>query len=172
MIDATSLLRKQAAENGSTVDETVRVYGEPGKLRIGRNVRIDAFVIIMVGPEGVTIGDDVHVGCNVMVFGSAAKIVIGDRCSLSPRSTIYTASDDFRKAGLIGTQNKLGRVPLIVGAVTMGEGSAIGHGAVLFPGSSLGTGAAVGAGVVVTGDVPAGQVVTVMQTQKRRPRSW
>ena len=142
------------------VDETVRIYGRKDLLFIGANTRIDAYCVITVGDAGVRIGDNVHIGVGVYLFGSGGKIEIGNRCSLSPRSTIYTASDDFRKLGLIGPCNPTEERNVIQGDVVMEEGSALGHGAVMFPGSVLEKWAAVGAYVTVKGRFASGQVVT------------
>ena len=141
------------------VDETVRVYGRSELLTIGANTRIDAYCVITVGDAGVLIGDNVHIGAGVYLFGSGGRIEIGNRCSLSPRSTIYTASDDFNKIGLIGPCNHLDQRNIIQGDVVMEEGAALGHGAVVFPGSILREGSALAAYVMLVGNVPAGQVI-------------
>ena len=144
------------------IDGTVRIYGRKDLLTIGNGTRIDAFCVITVGDKGVRIGDNVHIGAGVYLFGSGGKIEIGNRCSLSPRSTIYTASDDFRKLGLLGPCNPAEERNVIQGDVVMEEGSALGHGAVLFPKSILRKGSAIGAYVQVCGTIVSGELLVTL----------
>jgi galactoside O-acetyltransferase len=157
-------------DDGSLVrDDSVKCFGK-GTIKVGRNVRIDAFCVLTVGPEGIEIGDDVHLGVGVCIFGAAAKVKIGNGCSLSPRSTIYTACDDFRKRGLIGACNPREKRNVVEGPVLMEDGSALGHGAVLFPGSRLCRGAAAGTYAMVIGRVEEEMMVLNERNAIHMPR--
>ena len=142
------------------IDETIRIFfknpGGTDVLEIGEGSRIDAYTVITVGPKGIKIGNNVHIGCFCFLSGSGGRIEIGDGCSLSPRSTIYTACDDFRKKGLIGPTNPRDKRNVIEGDVVMEEGSALGHGAILLPKSTLKKGAALGAYMCLHGELPEG----------------
>ena len=96
-------------------------------VRIGRNVKIQAFAFI---PEGVTIADDCFVGPHVCFTN--------DRY---PRST--TADGRLLGAGDWELEKTV-----------VGEGASLGANATILCGITIGKGAMVGAGAVVTKHVP------------------
>jgi len=63
-------------------------------------VRIDPFCLISAG-EPMTIGSYVHIAAGVRLFG-AAGLFVGDFAAVSPGAAVFSASDDYRAAGLIG----------------------------------------------------------------------
>ena len=153
------------------IDATVRVYHGGGYWRnenlylmglldIGLDCRIDAFTVITVGPKGIKIGRNVHVGVGCFISGAHGRVEIGDFCSLSPRSSIYTGVDDMLSNGLIGACAPADRrVPLAIGDVIMQTGSALGAGAFVWPDVVIGAGAVVGMGSVCRFRLEPGRIL-------------
>lgn len=150
--------------DGTRFDETVRIYyprGEHGyrQLAVGRNVRVDAYAVLSVGPEGVTLGDHVHLAVGVCVFGGGGKVALGDCCYASPRSVIMTSTDGMGEDVLVGPTVPEEHRSVRSGAVTFLDGAGIGTGALVLPGVTLGIGACVGALSIAKRHVAAGHVV-------------
>lgn len=141
------------------IDETVRVYGRKDLLSIGANTRIDAFCVITIGEDGMDIGSNVHISAGVYIFGSAAKVTIGDWCFLSPRATIYTETDNMSECSKVGPLAPREHRSVLTGRVKMWPHSGVGTGGIIFPGVSLGTGAVVGALSIAKRNVFAWDVV-------------
>ncbi len=155
----------------AAVHESVLVFGDRGKLRVGRHSRIDAGCVISVGPEGVEIGDYVHLAVGVCLFGGSGKVTIGSCCFCSPRSVVYTATDDMGADCLVGPTIPERFRAVRTGDVTFRDCSGIGTGAIVFPGVTLGLGAVVGALSIATRDVVAGHVVVGPNQRVVRTRS-
>jgi hypothetical protein len=66
-------------------------FYSPEKILIGTNVRIDDFCILS---GDVTIGSYVHISAYSALYGKLG-IVMEDYTGLSPRSSLFSASDDF-----------------------------------------------------------------------------
>jgi len=115
--------------DGSKIGAFVEIRKQ---VRIGRNVKLQAFVFI---PEGVTIEDGVFLGPHVCFTND-----------LFPRAT---HSD--------GTLMQAADWTLLPTLVK--QGASIGANATLLCGITIGEGALVGAGAVVTKDVPAYAIV-------------
>lgn len=141
------------------IDETARIYGDRSRLRVGPNSRIDAFCVISIGEQGIEIGRNVHIGCGVYLFGGGGKIVLEDCTFLSPRATLYTATDDQAAVSLVGPQVKPELRMVIAGDIIIRRGAGVGTGGIVFPGVTLGEGAVVGALSIAKRDVEPGHVV-------------
>lgn len=127
------------------IDETVRIYGRKDLLHVGEHTRLDAYCVITVGEKGIWIGKKVHISSGVYLFGSGGRILIKDRCTLSPRAMIFTSTDQFQYRGQVGPLSDPGeRVPLVNAPVILCEGSGVGAGGILWPGTTLLQGALVG----------------------------
>ena len=63
----------------------------PEKLIIGNNVRIDDFCILS---GEITIGNYVHISAYNALYAKYG-IEISDFCGISPKCTLYSATDDF-----------------------------------------------------------------------------
>lgn len=144
------------------IDDSVIVFGDPANLRVGAGSRIDAFCVLSVGTDpahGVRIGRRTHVGCGCYLFGSSGRITVGDCCSLSPRVTVYTATDLMDDDNLIGpcVPDKAREVER--GDVMIEDGSAVFTNAYVSPGAYLGRGVLIGKGKGAVGNYVPGTVV-------------
>lgn len=122
------------------IHPTVQIFGE--KLKVGQNVRIDAFCVIS---GDVEIGDNVHISCGVYLYGSSGKITIGNYAGISAGCCVFTATDDFVEGYLTGPCVPDEYRKVHIGDVTIEEAVVIGAKSIVFPGVKLGRGCAVGA---------------------------
>jgi acetyltransferase-like isoleucine patch superfamily enzyme len=138
------------------IDESTQVFGAE-RVSIGSHVRIDCFTVITAGPGAVTIGDHVHLGVGVCLFGTAG-IEIGDFASLSGRVAVYSTNDDFIGGHLSGPTVPADLRNVSAARVIVGAHVIVGAGSVILPGVRLGRGAAVGALSLVKRDLADGEL--------------
>jgi len=108
---------------------------------IGNHVRIDDFCIL----SGIiTLGSHIHISAYCGLYGSHG-IEMEDYTGLSPRCTVFSASDDFSGNYLISpmVENKCTNVT--GGKVLIKKYSQIGVGCVIMPNLTIYEGVAVGA---------------------------
>jgi galactoside O-acetyltransferase len=135
------------------IDDGARFYGAD-RISLGSHVRIDAFAVLSAGPEGIEIGDYVHLAVGSLISG-AARVEIHDFANISSRVALTnpTVPDRFRNVHT---------APVVIGKHVI-----VGSGSLILPGVSIGIGAAVGALTIVKRDVepfaivagPAGRVI-------------
>lgn len=142
-----------------TIDPSIRLFGDPAKLRIGDNVRIDAFCLISIGEQGISIGRNVHIATGCFLFGGGGRVTLEDFSGLSARVTIYTASDDYLTGCLTNPTVDAAFRHLDIGPVCLEAHAIVGAGSVILPDTTVGFGAAVGALTVVRKDVAPGSIV-------------
>jgi acetyltransferase-like isoleucine patch superfamily enzyme len=145
-----------AVGNDVRIDPTARIFGLE-HVSIGSHVRIDCYTVITAGPEPVIIGDHVHLGVGVCLFGTAG-IEIGDFASLSGRVAVYSTNDDFVGGHLVGPTAPRDLRNVHASRVVVGSHAVVGAGSVILPGVSIGRGAAVGALSLVKREVAEGEV--------------
>lgn len=145
-----------AVGNSVRIDESTQVFGAE-RVAIGSHVRIDCFTVITSGPGDVTIGDHVHLGVGVCLFGTAG-IEIGDFASLSSRVAVYSTSDDFVDGHLSGPTVPAELRNVHAAQIIVGSHVIVGAGSVILPGVRLGRGATVGALSLVKRDLADGEV--------------
>lgn len=111
------------------------------KISIGDNVRIDDFCILS---GNINIGSNIHISAFSALYGSNG-ISISDFSGISPRTTIFSAIDDFNGDFLIGPIHDESMTNIIGGKVVIEKYVQIGAGSVIFPGLVIEEGSIIGA---------------------------
>lgn len=110
-------------------------------IEIGSNVRIDDFCILS---GNIKLGNNIHISAYTALYGRFG-IEMEDYTGLSPRCTIFSASDDFSGDYLIGPMIDSKYTHVTGGKVLIKKYSQIGSACVVLPGITISEGVAVGA---------------------------
>ncbi|MDE6340362.1 MAG: acyltransferase [Muribaculaceae bacterium] len=129
---------------GVLLSRKASVYGA-SEIEIGNNVRIDDFCILS---GKIKLGNNIHISAFVALYGSHG-IELEDYTGISPRSTIFSAMDDFSGDYLIGPVHPENLTNIMGGKVILRSFSQIGASCVVFPGVEIGEGAVTGAMTLV-----------------------
>ena len=119
------------------------------KITIGDNVRIDDFCLLS---GEIKLGNFIHISAYSALYGKYG-IEMCDYSGLSPRCTVFSASDDFSGDYLIGPMVNAELTNVTGGRVTIGKYSQLGSGCIVLPGVTIGEGVAVGAMSLVLNDL-------------------
>lgn len=122
------------------ISRFARFYGAE-KMTIGDDVRIDDFCILS---GEIKLGNYIHISAYSALYGRFG-IEMDDYSGLSPRCTVFSASDDFSGDWLIGPMVNQELTSVTGGRITMGKFSQLGSGCVVLPGARIGEGVTVGA---------------------------
>ena len=131
------------------ISRKASIYGA-SNICIGDNVRIDDFCILS---GNITIGSNIHISAYVALYG-ALGIELNDYSGISPRSTIYSAMDDFSGDYLIGPVHDTILTNVSGGKVVLKKFSQIAPNVIIFPSVIIGEGAVVGAMSLVKSNIP------------------
>jgi dTDP-4-amino-4,6-dideoxy-D-glucose acyltransferase len=147
-----------------SVGEDVRmdrsvVLVSPEHIHIASHVRIDCFCVLSAGEKEIHIGNFVHLGVAVYLFGASGRIEIEPFCGLSSKVTVYTATDDYTEGFLTNPTVPLEYRKLREGDVIFRKHALVGASSVILPGVTLGVAASVGALTLVNTAVPDFAVV-------------
>ncbi len=142
------------------------IYGAD-KISIGDNVRIDDFCILS---GNVTLGSHIHISAFVALYG-ANGIELEDYTGISPRSTIYSAMDDFSGDYLIGPIHPVNLTNVTGGKVLVRSFAQIGANCVVFPNLTIEEGAVIGAMSLVTKSTLPWSINTGIPARFLHPRS-
>ena len=140
--------------SGCKISRYARFYGI-NNMVIGDNVRIDDFCILS---GKLTIGSNIHISAYVALYGKMG-IILEDYTGISPRSTIYSAMDDFSGNFLIGPIHEPSKTNVSGGLVILRKYSQIGANCIVFPSVEIGEGAVVGAMSLVNKNVSPWNIV-------------
>ncbi len=151
---------------GCQISRYARFYGA-GRITIGNNVRIDDFCIIS---GEVTLGNNIHISAYVALYGSRG-IVMEDNSTISPRSTVYSAMDDFSGDYLVGPIHPQECINVQGGEVIIRRCVQIGCNSVVFPNLEIGEGAVVGACSMVRHSLMPWAVYAGIPVKKMKDRS-
>lgn len=134
------ILGFKSCGNNVLISRKCSIYGAEN-ITIGNNVRIDDFCIL----SGVIeIGNYVHISAYSALYGKYG-IKIGDFCGISPRSTLYSASDDFSGEFMISPMVPSELTNLKAGQIVLNNYVQLGANTVVMPAVSFGEGAVTGA---------------------------
>lgn len=140
--------------SGCKISRYARFYGI-NNMVIGDNVRIDDFCILS---GKLTIGSNIHISAYVALYGKLG-ITLEDYTGISPRSTIYSAMDDFSGNFLIGPIHESDKTNVSGGQVILRRYSQIGANCIVYPSVEIGEGAVVGAMSLVNKNVAPWNIV-------------
>ena len=151
---------------GCCISRKASFYGI-SKISIGDNVRIDDFCILS---GNITLGSHIHISAYVALYG-AKGIVLEDYTGVSPRSTIYSAMDDFSGNYLIGPIHPLEYTNVTGGEVKVKKFSQIGANCVIFPNLIVEEGVVVGACSLVRKSLESWCIYAGIPCKKLKERS-
>lgn len=121
----------------------------PERISIGDNVRIDDFCILS---GEIKLGSHIHISAYSALYG-ANGIKMENYTGISPRTTIFSAMDDFSGDYLIGPVHPKEYINVTGGEVILRQFSQLGAGTMVFPGVEIGEGAVTGAMSLVNKDL-------------------
>ncbi|WP_197539159.1 acyltransferase [Formosa agariphila] len=127
------------------ISRFARLYN-PGDLVIGSHVRIDDFCILS---GKITLGSHIHISAYCALYGKYG-IVMKDFSGLSPRCTLFSASDDFNGDYLMSPMSKPIHNHIISGEIFLEKYSQIGANSTILPNVVVSEGAVTGAMSLVT----------------------
>jgi acetyltransferase-like isoleucine patch superfamily enzyme len=151
------------------ISDKCSIYGKPGDIIIGDNVRIDDFCILS---GKITLGNNIHIGAYCGLYGKFG-IEMSDYTGLSPRCTIFSASDDFSGNYLISPMNPEKYTNVRGGLVWLQKYVQIGAGTIIMPNVVLGEGSAIGAmsfvkHTIATWEIHAGNPLRYMGSRSKK----
>lgn len=147
---------------------TLNVY-RLDNLFLGDNVVIDAYVsLIASGP--IRIGSNVHIGSYCHLSGGDG-IVMEDFSGLSQGVRLYSRSDDYSGASLTNPTTPPDLKTIKHGTVTLERHVIIGANSVILPAVTIGEGSAVGALSLVDRSLPPWGVFAGTPVRKIKDRS-
>lgn len=122
------------------ISRKASIYGA-ANISIGDNVRIDDFCILS---GHISLGSNIHISAYVALYG-ANGITFQDYTGISPRSTIYSAMDDFSGDYLIGPIHPEDKTNVRGGKVIVEKFAHIGANCIIFPNLTIREGSVIGA---------------------------
>lgn len=135
------------------ISDKVSIYN-PGKIKIGSNVRIDDFCILSAGEGGIEIGNYVHISCFACLIGKA-KIKLHDYVAISIKASILSNTNDFSGDFLpvykeIKVPKDVEKLTQVISKPVIFEThTGLGAHSIVMPGVTIGIGTAIGAMSVV-----------------------
>lgn len=139
------------------ISNKVSIYN-PGKIRIGSNVRIDDFCILSAGEGGIDIGNYVHISCYACLIGKA-NIRLHDYVAISVKASILSNTNDY-SGDFLPTYKEIevpksaeNLVKTISEPVVLETHTGLGAHSVVMPGVTVSIGTAIGAMSVVYEDL-------------------
>jgi len=138
----------------------------PEKISIGDNVRIDDFCILS---GEIILGSHIHISTFCALYG-AFGIEMENYTGLSPRCTVFSATDDFSGNYLISPMVDKNKTNVTGGKVSIKKYSQIGAGNVIFPSVTIEEGVAVGAMSLVNKNLEAWGIYAGIPVKKIKDR--
>lgn len=148
------------------ISRKTSIYG-PNRMSFGNNVRIDDFCILS---GEITIGSNIHIGAYCGLYG-ANGIVMEDYTGLSPRCTLFSATDDFSGNFLISPMSPDEYCNVKGGRILIKRYSQVGSGTTIMPNLIIEEGVAVGAMSFVNRSLDEWTIYAGIPARKIRLRS-
>ncbi len=143
----------------------------PEHIRIGNHVRVDDFAVLTCGPDAeVMIGNHVHLAAHSALYGGGG-ILIEDFVTVSGRTSIYSATDDYSGDVLTNPTIPAHLTHVIRRRVVLRRHVVVGAGSVVLPGVTIGEGSATGAMTFVNRDLDPWGIYVGVPARLLRPRS-
>jgi acetyltransferase-like isoleucine patch superfamily enzyme len=130
------------------ISKKCSIYGAEN-ISIGNNVRVDDFCILS---GKISIGNYVHISAYSSLYGKGG-ISIGNFCGISPRSTIYSSSDDFSGEFMISPMVPPELTNVKEGNVILKDYCQLGANTIVMPCVTIGEGTVTGAFSLVLKDL-------------------
>ena len=130
------------------ISRFARLYGIENII-LGSNVRIDDFCILS---GEISIGNHVHVSAYCALYGRNG-ITIMDYSGLSPRCSLFSATDDFSGDYLIGPMVDFSKTNVTGGRIIIEKYSQLGCNCVVLPDVHIHEGVTVGAMSLINKDL-------------------
>jgi galactoside O-acetyltransferase len=141
------------------------------RIALGDHVRVDDFVVLSAGSEGrIDVGRNVHIAAHAALFGGGG-IRLGDFASISGRSSLYSASDDYGGDFLVNPTIPERFTSISSRPIALERHALLGAGTIVLPGATVGEGVATGAMTLVTHDLAPWTIYVGAPARPLRPRS-
>jgi galactoside O-acetyltransferase len=140
-------------EENVLISDKVSIYN-PKTISIGSNVRIDDFCILS---GNIELGNYIHISAYTALYGKYG-ILMEDFTGISPRCTIFSASDDFSGEHMISPMVPDKLTNVFGGKVIIKRFAQIGANSVILPNVTLHEGAVVGAMSLVKKDINSWEI--------------
>ncbi len=163
--ELTSLGFKQVGKD-VRISRKASIYS-PGEMIIGDSVRIDDFCILS---GAITLGSYIHISAHCCLYGSRG-IVMEDFSGLSPRVTVFSATDDFGGEFLIGPMVPQEYTHVTGGLVKLEKFVQAGAHSVILPGVTLHEGSVTGAMCLVNRSLDPWTIYTGVPAKPLRART-
>ena len=164
-VELKNLGLKSYGEN-VLISKKCSLYGAEN-IEIGSNVRIDDFCILS---GNIQIGNYVHISAFSALYGKFG-IEISDYCGISPRSTLFSATDDFSGEYMISPMVPKECTNIIGGRIVLNKFSQIGANSIIMPGIEFEEGAVCGAFSFVNKNLEKWTINTGIPIKKIKNRS-
>lgn len=151
--------------NNVLISRKVSIYGA-GEISIGNNVRIDDFCILS---GKITIGNYVHISAFCALYGKYG-IKIGNFCGCSPRTTIFSATDDFSGQFMISPMAPEEYTNVTGGIVELENFVQLGANSIVMPNVVLGQGVSTGAFTFITESLSEWSIYVGIPARKIKDR--
>jgi acetyltransferase-like isoleucine patch superfamily enzyme len=156
---------KSVGEN-ILISKFARFYGAEN-IEIGNHVRIDDFCILS---GNIKLANYIHISAYSALYGKFG-IEMEDYTGLSPRCTIFSASDDFSGNFLIGPMINSKYTNVTGGKIIIKKFGQLGSNCVVLPNIIIGEGAVVGAMSLVTNTLESWKIYAGIPAKYLRERS-
>jgi dTDP-4-amino-4,6-dideoxy-D-glucose acyltransferase len=139
-----------------------------GRIRFGRNIRIDPYCIITCAE--LHLGDHIHIAAGVTFTGRGA-IRMDDFSAISNQSLVYSSNDDYSGEYLTNPTVPARYTNVVSQDVTFGRHALLGARCTVLPGAVIEDGVSVGVGSLIKDRLQAWTVYVGVPARPLRERS-